>query len=499
MTNGSARDDDGAARAPASDPSAADHDAEHVGAISGTLPANHDSSFDELLRGVASVGESLSLLPKTGEVIAGKYRIEELLGRGGMGAVFRAKHLISDKQVAIKWMLRSSSDEHARRRFVREARAAARIDHPNVVDIYDIGQQSDVGIYLVMQLLRGESLRACMARRRLGIAETVDLLLPAMRGVAAVHQAGVIHRDLKPENVFLCEARQDAAREAVVLDFGISAVASGETHDAPLTRDGAVLGTPAYMSPEQLQSSRGLDARTDVYSFGVILYEALTGTLPFSADSYNSLVLAIVAGEPKDPCTVRSDLSRELGNVLLRALAKAREDRYPNFQSLIAALLPYASTRGSGSSDPLASAAAPPTRASTQKPLWVVGALIAALAVALACAWFGRSFGRPAIANVSAAPNTMASPRAKLDHTPAPASPAPAATQPSAGAEPKPAAAAGPTGGSPRAVPTPASKRVAKAAARPMPEARSKPEGAPASTSSGSLKARSGTISPDEL
>jgi serine/threonine-protein kinase len=154
-----------------------------------------------------------------------------------------------------------------------------------VVDVYDIGQQGDGGLYLVMQLLRGESLRAHVARGLGTVAETVDLLLPAMRGVAAVHAAGVIHRDLKPDNIFLCEPRAGKVPEAKVLDFGISAVAASEMNDATLTRDGALLGTPAYMSPEQLHDSRQVDARTDVYAFGVILYEALTGTQPFGADS----------------------------------------------------------------------------------------------------------------------------------------------------------------------------------------------------------------------
>jgi serine/threonine protein kinase len=235
-------------------------------------------------------------------------------------------------------MLSACSDTRARTRFVREARAAARIDHRNVVDIYDIGQDGDRGLYMVMQLLRGESLAKRLSRGRLGIEETVELLLPAMRGVAAVHAAGVVHRDLKPDNIFLCEAPLGLRDDAKVLDFGISSMSAQEDADPTLTRDGALVGTLAYMSPEQIQNSRAVDARTDVYAFGVILYEALTGRKPFRADTHNALVLAIIAGNPRDPREHRVDLPEGLAKVVLRALCNNCEDRFPDVQSLIDAL-----------------------------------------------------------------------------------------------------------------------------------------------------------------
>jgi eukaryotic-like serine/threonine-protein kinase len=287
-------------------------------------------------------GEATSL-PQPGDVIAGKYRVQELLGHGGMGAVFGAIHLVSGKHVALKWMLRSSSRERERSRFVREARVAARVDHPNVVDVYDIGQDGDRGLYLVMQLLRGESLAARIDRGRMEIVETIDLLVQAMRGVAAVHAAGVIHRDLKPDNIFLCGPREDGSFDAKVLDFGISAVTGRDLSDVTLTRDGAILGTPCYMSPEQLRDSRAIDVRADVYAFGVILFEALTGEVPFRSNSHNGLVFEIFTNRPPSPRTLRSELAPGLAKVILRALEKERDARFPSVDALIDALVPYGS------------------------------------------------------------------------------------------------------------------------------------------------------------
>jgi serine/threonine-protein kinase len=359
-------------------------------------------------------------------VIGEKYKLEELLGRGGMGAVYRASHLVSEKRVAVKWMLRSASDEHARGRFMREARLAGRIDHPNVVDVYDVGEDGDCG-YLVMELLHGESLRARLERGPLQVAEAVDLLLPAMRGVAAVHQAGVIHRDLKPDNIFLCAGPDGTPREAKVLDFGISAISACDPSDPTLTKEGAILGTPAYMSPEQLQSARDVDARSDVYSFGVILYEALTGKLPFDAESYPGLVLAIVHAQPKPLTELRPELPRELGALVLRALAKRREDRFPTIESLMTALAAFAGARSEASAE-LASLPAV-TGAGRHARLWLVAAaLLTALALVLAAWWWpsgrGPSAERPAPhPQPTAAASSAGVANAPADHAPSAPSP----------------------------------------------------------------------------
>ena len=314
-----------------------------------TIGGDESSEVESWLRRAAQApnAEARTPLPQPGQVIAGKYRIEEQLGKGGMGAVYRATHVVSDKQVALKWMLRPASDERAKERFTREARAAGRIDHPNVVDVYDIGQDGDAG-YLVMELLRGESLRTRLTQGPLLPTAAVDLLLPAVRGVAAAHREGVIHRDLKPDNIFLCRAPDGAAREAKVLDFGISTLTTLEPDDkTTLTKDGTVLGTPSYMSPEQLESARNADALSDVYAFGVILYEAMTGKLPFVGNSYSALVLTIANTKARAPRELRPEIPVELERVVQQAMAKDRTRRIASMDALVAALVPFASPTSS--------------------------------------------------------------------------------------------------------------------------------------------------------
>ena len=291
-------------------------------------------------------------LPETGQIIGAKYRIEDKLGKGGMGAVFRATHVVSGKSVALKWMLRPTSDQRALSRFTREARAAGRIDHPNVVDVYDIGHDGDAS-YLVMELLHGESLRQRMAAGMISLCEVIDLLLPAMRGVAAAHRQGVIHRDLKPDNIFLCRGPEGEPRQAKVLDFGISTFTAADSDaQTKLTTEGSVLGTPSYMAPEQIEHASEADARVDVYAFGVILYEALTGRLPFTADNYFGLVLAIAKAEPIEPRELRADIPDELQRVILCALHKDPKRRAQSMESLIELLSPFASATQADSGTP---------------------------------------------------------------------------------------------------------------------------------------------------
>jgi serine/threonine-protein kinase len=282
-------------------------------------------------------------MPRVGDVVAGKYRIEEVIGEGGMGAVFAATHALTGKRVALKWMLPElAADQGAVQRFMREAQAAGRIDHPNVVDIYDVGEH-DGSSFLVMEYLQGETLTAAFNRGGLKARQVIQLLLPAMRGVAAAHQMGVVHRDLKPDNIFLCRGSDGSYREPKVLDFGISKVStSGDQLNPRLTRTGAVMGTPYYMSPEQIRGSSEVDQRTDVYAFGVILYEALTGQVPFDADAYSALILEIATGTPKRPRQLRADLPQALEDVVLKAMAREPEKRYRDVESLARALEPFA-------------------------------------------------------------------------------------------------------------------------------------------------------------
>jgi serine/threonine-protein kinase len=282
-------------------------------------------------------------MPRVGDVVAGKYRIESVIGEGGMGAVFAASHLLTGKRVALKWMLPElAADADAVQRFMREAQAAGRIDHPNVVDIYDVGEH-DGSIFLVMEYLHGETLTAAANRGDLNASQIIQLLLPAMRGVAAAHRTGVVHRDLKPDNIFLCSGDDGGYREPKVLDFGISKVSSvGDQMNPRLTRTGAVMGTPYYMSPEQIRGSSEVDQRTDVYAFGVILYEALTGHVPFDADAYSALILEIATGTPKRLRHHRPELPEDLERVVLKAMAREPDARYPDVESLARALEPFA-------------------------------------------------------------------------------------------------------------------------------------------------------------
>jgi eukaryotic-like serine/threonine-protein kinase len=292
-----------------------------------------------------AAGSALSR-PRVGDVLGGKYEILRLIGEGGMGAVFEAENKITQKRVAIKWLHPElSSESGAAARLVREAQAASRIRHSNVVDVYDVEREGSA-IFLVMELLDGETLTHALLRRDLSVPALIALLLPAMRGVAAAHRQGVIHRDVKPDNIFL--AREDGSSEPVakVLDFGISKLEERGRSQASLTRTGSAVGTPFYMSYEQLSSDRAIDGRADVYAFGVILYEALTGRMPFEANSLPKLVVKIATQVPQPPKELCPELPESLSRLVLRTLARQREERPSSMEALIAELTPFASEQG---------------------------------------------------------------------------------------------------------------------------------------------------------
>jgi len=228
-----------------------------------------------------------------GQIVADKYRVDAVLGEGGMGVVVAATNLMTEKRVALKRLLpRFAADDAAVQRFLREARAAGRIDHPNVVDIYDVGQDRGVP-FLVMELLRGVPLATAMAEAPLDPASVVRLLMPACRGLHAVHEMGLVHRDLKPDNIFLCQRPDGTVVDVKVLDFGISKAIDEQVLPS-ITKTGSLMGTPHYMAPEQIRGLRDIDRRADVYSLGVILYQALTGALPFNAETFTALAVEIV-------------------------------------------------------------------------------------------------------------------------------------------------------------------------------------------------------------
>ena len=284
--------------------------------------------------------------PVEGSIVAGKYRIEALIGEGGMGTVFAARNTLMDKAVALKWLKpQLAADPEACDRCIREARAAGRIEHPNVVEVYDVGAHEGA-LFMVMELLRGESFEDLLDRGgELGIPEVLRILFGAMQGVRAAHQRGIIHRDIKPDNVFVSEEAHSGQRVAKVLDFGVSKL----TEDAGglgITRTGSFVGTPLYMSLEQMNGARDVDARTDIYAFGVLLYRTLTGRLPYQADTVTELALQVATATPVRPKALRSELPAALDHVVMKAMARDRDERFRSMDELIDALTPLGSTEG---------------------------------------------------------------------------------------------------------------------------------------------------------
>jgi eukaryotic-like serine/threonine-protein kinase len=287
--------------------------------------SDYEDSFLQRVAGCDAEEERDPPPPPILSVLDGKYRLERLLGRGGMGFVFAARNLTTSRRVAIKWMQRRGNLSQLRRRFVREASAAGRIRHRNVIDIYDVAS-SEEATYLVMELLEGESLRARLNRVRLEPEQAVELALAILEGLNAAHEQGVIHRDLKPENVFLCSAGYDAIK---VLDFGISVFKEARpAQETNLTRTGYFVGTPVYTALERLREKQPFDHRVDLYSLGVILYEALTGALPFSGRTPSELTYQLALRTPTPPREWRPDLSPALEAVVLRALAREPDERF---------------------------------------------------------------------------------------------------------------------------------------------------------------------------
>jgi serine/threonine-protein kinase len=282
-------------------------------------------------------------MPKAGELIAGKYRIDNLIGEGGMGAVFAATHALTGRRLAVKWLLPDiARNSDAVQRLFREAQATGRIDHPNVVDVYDVGEH-DGAPFLVMELLQGETLTRGLERGALKIPDIIRMVVGAIDGVAAAHREGVIHRDIKPDNIFLCRDANGALQGSKVLDFGISKVSSiGGQLNPRLTKTGAIMGTPYYMSPEQIRGATEIDSRVDIYAFGVILYEALTGRVPFDGKTYSALVLEIATGTPARPCEVNPQLAGSLERVILKAMARDPDQRFQTLESMAKALAPFA-------------------------------------------------------------------------------------------------------------------------------------------------------------
>jgi serine/threonine-protein kinase len=242
-----------------------------------------------------------------GDVLAGKYRVDKIIGMGGMGVVVGAHHLELDERVALKFLLPEAlANDEAVARFAREARAAVKIKNEHVARVSDVGRLPNGAPYMVMEYLEGVDLATLIKQRgQLSVAEVVDYVLQACEALAEAHCIGIIHRDLKPSNLFIIR-RSDGSICVKLLDFGISKVVGlvGSGGDMGMTRTAAVMGSPLYMSPEQMESSRNVDARTDIWAAGVILYELLSGRPPFEGDTLPEICVKI-ATHPLPPIRPR--------------------------------------------------------------------------------------------------------------------------------------------------------------------------------------------------
>jgi len=281
---------------------------------------------------------------RVGDVIAGKYRLDALLGEGGMGTVWRGFNLQLEAPVALK-LIRGEQDRLSlAQRLKQEARAAAKLGHPAIVRVFDVGDSELGDPYIVMELLNGRTLGGLLAAEsRLSSVRAVQLLLPVADALVAAHAKGIVHRDLKPDNIFLAEEGEQL--QPKLLDFGIAKLADEAGPKQHLTQAGTVLGSPDYMSPEQARGQDNVDLRTDIWSFCVVLYETLCGSSPFSGANYNSLLRSIVEDEPPSLVGLLA-ADPPLWEIVQRGLAKHVAQRFASMSELGQALAAWLMTQG---------------------------------------------------------------------------------------------------------------------------------------------------------
>jgi serine/threonine-protein kinase len=457
---------------------------------------------------------------REGEILAGKYRVERVLGVGGMGIVVAARHIQLDERVALKFLLpQALGDEDAVARFLREARAAVKIKSEHIARVTDVGVLDNGAPYLVMEYLEGGDLAGWLKQRGpLPVEQAVDFVIQACVAVAEAHALGIIHRDLKPSNLF-CVRRLDGQLSIRVLDFGISKRTdmSGTATAMGMTRTGALMGSPFYMSPEQMRSSKDVDATTDIWALGITLFELIAGRPVFVAQTVTELAIQVANEPPPSLRTFRPDAPSGLDAVISRCLEKDRRRRYPNIGELAVALLPFAPKRaktmverisgtvqsaGLSASAPAVTASPPPgdTQASagtlppfgrttqgtsrrTSAVLGIGGLVLIAIAVGGAFVFLSKKTPAPldappatatqaaAAPLVSQSSITLAPPQAAVATLPAP--PAASSASPPVTVVPTPTPAAttkkGNSPGKGNAPPTPAAATSPSAAPAPAP------------------------------
>lgn len=278
-------------------------------------------------------------MPEPGDILDGRYQLLRDLGRGAAGVVFEARHLFTGRFVAVKMVVpgpRSAGVPELRARLQREGRALASIRHPGVVDVLDGGLTPDGAAYLVMEMLEGRTLEGLLAARtRLSVGATVAIALQLCDALSAVHEAGIVHRDVKPSNIIVLRDREGFER-VKLLDFGVAKM--DDPHDSKLTGLGAIIGTPAYMSPEQLLALDDVDLTSDVYAVGVTMFECLTGTMPYAGTYPQVLIGATSEGPPPSVRSFAEEVPPAIALVVDRAIAKARTSRFPSMRDLAEAI-----------------------------------------------------------------------------------------------------------------------------------------------------------------
>ncbi len=276
-----------------------------------------------------------------GRTIAGKYRLIESIGQGGMGTIFEAEHALIGNRMAVKLLHEPfAASREPVQRLYREARATGAIGHPNIIQIFDVGETGEGTPFLVMELLKGESLGDHLevnGPRPLGFV--LDVGIQMLSALNAAHTAGIIHRDLKSDNVFLANSEEDEEVRIKLLDFGVSKFTTPDQEGLKLTQTGSVLGTPYYMSPEQASGMKDLDFRLDIYAAGVILYELLTGSVPHRATNYNALLMEIITNDVSSFAWQRPDIPPALESAILKAVSRDRRNRWPKALDFMGALV----------------------------------------------------------------------------------------------------------------------------------------------------------------